>query len=85
MWVVEAGEQVLVAGIKGRPLGKSLGEPESFLAEIGFKAQTVTDCDKLLPAGVRAGDGRHGPPVHPGQVLLLFLGEGSTVNRAAVF
>ena len=48
MGVVEAGEQVLVAGIKGRPLGKSLGEPESSLAEIGFKAQTVTDLHELL-------------------------------------
>ena len=69
--VVQPLEDVLVSRLFGRPLSKLLGQPETSLGEVVFKAQPAASLAKFLPPGADTSDGSHGPPVDPGQVTLL--------------
>ena len=84
-WVFQAQEHVLVARVFRRPLGESLRQPQPPPAQVRLQAQAAADLLELLPHGVDAGDGRHSAPVHPGQLLLLLLSEGTAPDWAAVF
>ena len=79
VWVIQPLKHVLVSGVIGRAFGKFLGQAKSSLAEIFFQPQSPAAFHKLLTSGVEAGNCGHGPPVDPGQVPLLLLGQGPTI------
>ena len=62
-------------------LCKFLCYSEPSLTEV--RLQAPADCNELLAPCVDVSDGRHGPPVQPGQVPCLVFGEAATVHRAA--
>ena len=74
--VVQRLEQVHVPGVLSSPLGELQGEPEPPGGEVVVQPEPPAVHHKLLAPGVGAGDGRDGPPVDPGQVSLLLLGQG---------
>ena len=53
-------------------------------AEVVFKAKLLAGLAELLAPCVEASDSGHGTPLDPGQVPLLLLSQGPTVDRATV-
>ena len=53
-------------------------------AEVVFKAKSLAGLAELLAPCVEASDSGHGPPLDPGQVPLLLLSQGPTVDRTTV-
>ena len=82
--VIQAGKQVPVPGLRSCPLCKVPGQPEPPLAEVVLQPEAAADRHELLASVVTAADGSHGPPVDPGQVSLLLLGQSSTPDWTAV-
>ena len=61
--------------VLGRPLGELLRQPEPPGGEVVLQPEPLAVGHELITLSVGAGDSRHGPPVDPGQVPLLLLGQ----------
>ena len=78
------GEQVLVAGCRGRPAGEGGCQPAAAGGKVGLQPELPAGGGILLPPGGVAHHGRHGAALHPGEVPLLGQGEAATPNGASV-
>ena len=68
-----------MTGFGGSPPGEGEGQPGAPGGQV-LQAQPGAGGQVLLPPGGAARDGRHGPPLDPGQVPGLAGGQGSSVT-----
>ena len=78
------GEQVLVAGRRGRPPGKGGCQAAAAGGKVGLQPKLPASGGVLLPPAGVAHHGGHGAALHPGEVSLLRHREAAAPNGASV-